>query len=90
MLSAMTASIERLEKMHKKTPGDLESKTALADAYFNRAIALTDAAQYRAHADPIRPERRQVQVGRPEVGGHQGDLLAGKEDADAKPCQDGP
>jgi hypothetical protein len=47
-VSAMTKSIERLEKAYKKTPGDLEAKTALADAYFNRATALTEAAQYRA------------------------------------------
>jgi tetratricopeptide (TPR) repeat protein len=47
-VTAMTASIERLEKMHQKTPGDLEAKVALADAYFNRAMALTNAAQYRA------------------------------------------
>lgn len=47
-VTAMTASIERLEKMHQKTPGDLEAKIALADAYFNRAMALTNAAQYRA------------------------------------------
>src|SRR5262245_54943306 len=39
-VSAMTASIDRLEKMYKKAPGDLEAKTALADAYFNRASAL--------------------------------------------------
>lgn len=41
----MTADIERIEQEYKKNP---KAKEALAKAYFERAFALTEAAQYRA------------------------------------------
>jgi hypothetical protein len=41
----MTADIEKAEKEYKKNPA---TKDQLAKAYFVRATALTDAAQYRA------------------------------------------
>lgn len=47
-VSSMTATIEKAEKAHKDKPSDEKAKTNLADAYFERALALTNAAQYRA------------------------------------------
>jgi len=47
-VSAMTAGIEKAEKAYKQDPRDAKAKEVLADAYFVRAFALTDAAQYRA------------------------------------------
>lgn len=47
-VSAMTANIEKAESNHKAAPKDEKAKLALADAYFERALALTNAAQYRA------------------------------------------
>lgn len=47
-VSALTANIEKTEKAYKKAPKDEKTKMDLADAYFERATALTDAAQYRA------------------------------------------
>ena len=44
-VAEMTANIEKAETEFKKNPN---SKEALAKAYFVRATALTDAAQYRA------------------------------------------
>lgn len=44
-VAAMTADIERAEAEYKKNP---KVKEDLAKAYFVRATALTDAAQYRA------------------------------------------
>ncbi len=41
----MTADIEQAEQEYKKNP---KAKEALAEAYFVRAFALTEAAQYRA------------------------------------------
>jgi tetratricopeptide (TPR) repeat protein len=47
-VGALTAEIEKAAKAYKKAPKDETAKIALADAYFERATALTDAAQYRA------------------------------------------
>lgn len=44
----MDAAIEKAEKEFKKNPADGPTKIALAEAYFIRATALTEAAQYRA------------------------------------------
>jgi tetratricopeptide (TPR) repeat protein len=44
----LTAEIERSEKAFKQNPKDEKVKEALARSYFERAFALTDAAQYRA------------------------------------------
>ncbi len=44
----MTASIEKAEKVFKGKPNDSKAKDTLAEAYFVRAFALTEAAQYRA------------------------------------------
>lgn len=44
-VAEMTANIEKAEKEYKKNP---KAKDELAKAYFERAIALTGAAQYRA------------------------------------------
>ena len=46
-VSEMTAKIEKAEKEYKAKPDD-EKKKNLAAAYFERAFALTKAAQYRA------------------------------------------
>lgn len=47
-VSAMTAKIEKAEKEQKAAPADAKAKENLAAAYFERAFALTEAAQYRA------------------------------------------
>lgn len=47
-VSAMTADIEKAEKAYKQKSSDAKAKEDLAKAYFARAFALTDAAQYRA------------------------------------------
>lgn len=47
-VSEMTADIEKAEKAYKQKPSDAKAKEELAKAYFKRAFALTDAAQYRA------------------------------------------
>jgi hypothetical protein len=47
-VTAMTADIEKAEKEYKAKPADAAAKDALAAAYFKRAFALTEAAQYRA------------------------------------------
>jgi TolA-binding protein len=47
-VSAMTAAIEKAEKDYQAKPKDKQAKEALATAYFERAFALTKAAQYRA------------------------------------------
>ncbi|MDQ3750972.1 MAG: hypothetical protein M3367_18430 [Acidobacteriota bacterium] len=44
-VAEMTANIEKAEKEYKSNP---KAKDALAKAYFERATALTGAAQYRA------------------------------------------
>jgi tetratricopeptide (TPR) repeat protein len=47
-VSEMTANIEKAEKEYKAKPKDAKAKENLATAYFERAFALTEAAQYRA------------------------------------------
>lgn len=47
-VSEMTAAIEKADKTYQAKPNDAKLKSALAEAYFARAFALTDAAQYRA------------------------------------------
>lgn len=47
-VSEMTAKIEKTEKDYKAKPTDAKAKEDLATAYFERAFALTKAAQYRA------------------------------------------
>jgi TolA-binding protein len=47
-VSAMTAAIEKADKDFKAKPNDAKAKEALATAYFDRAFALTEAAQYSA------------------------------------------
>ena len=46
--SAMDAAIEKAALIFKQKPNDASAKTALADAYFARATALTEASQYRS------------------------------------------
>lgn len=47
-VSQMTADIEKAEKDFEKYAKDAKTKQDLAEKYFVRATALTDAAQYRA------------------------------------------
>lgn len=47
-VSAMTAKIEKADKEYKAKSDDEKAKQNLAAAYFERAFALTQAAQYRA------------------------------------------
>ena len=47
-VSAMTATIEKAEKEFKAKSSDAKAKETLATAYFERAFALTKAAQYSA------------------------------------------
>ncbi len=47
-VTAMTAKIEKADKEYKAKPTDAKLKETLAAAYFERASALTEAAQYRA------------------------------------------
>jgi hypothetical protein len=47
-VTEMSAAIEKAEKAYKTKPDDAKLKDELAEAYFKRAFALTDAAQYRA------------------------------------------
>lgn len=47
-VSQMTAAIEKADKEAKAKPNDAKAKNALAEAYFVRAFALTEAAQYRS------------------------------------------
>jgi tetratricopeptide (TPR) repeat protein len=47
-VTEMTANIEKSEKAYKSKTTDEKAKSALAEAYFVRAFALTEAAQYRA------------------------------------------
>lgn len=44
----LDAAIEKAEKAHTAKPSDARAAKALADAYFARASALTEARQYRA------------------------------------------
>lgn len=47
-VSKMTADIENADKSFKQNQNDEKAKGKLAEAYFVRAFALTEAAQYRA------------------------------------------
>ena len=47
-VSEITAKIEQADKNYKAKPGDAKAKEELAKAYFVRAFALTEAAQYRS------------------------------------------
>jgi len=47
-VTEMTAKIEKADKELKAKPTDAKGKENLAAAYFERAFALTEAAQYRA------------------------------------------
>lgn len=47
-VSQMTADIEKAEKSSRQNQRDQKAKNYLAEAYFVRAFALTDAAQYRS------------------------------------------
>jgi uncharacterized lipoprotein NlpE involved in copper resistance len=47
-VTQMNTLIEKAEKDFKAKPNDAKAKETLANAYFNRAFALTDAAQYSA------------------------------------------
>jgi tetratricopeptide (TPR) repeat protein len=47
-VSEMTTDIEKAEKNYKAKSNDEKAKDELARAYFVRAFALTEAAQYRA------------------------------------------
>lgn len=47
-VSQMTADIEKAEKSSRQNQRDEKAKNKLAEAYFVRAFALTDAAQYRS------------------------------------------
>lgn len=47
-VSKMTADIEKAKAIFDKTPTDESAKKGLANAYFERAMALTNVAQYRA------------------------------------------
>lgn len=46
--SEMTAAVEKAEKDYKARATDAKAKEKLSEAYFTRAFALTEAAQYRA------------------------------------------
>ena len=47
-VTAMTAKIDKADKDFKAKPKDEKAKQALATAYFERAFALTEAAQYKS------------------------------------------
>ena len=47
-VSSMTETIEKAKKEYEAKPNDEKAKEVLATAYFTRAFALTDAAQYNA------------------------------------------
>ncbi|HEX8368972.1 MAG TPA: hypothetical protein VF604_10565 [Pyrinomonadaceae bacterium] len=47
-VSEFTTNIEKAEKDYKAKQTGAKAKEALAEAYFTRAFALTEAAQYRA------------------------------------------
>lgn len=47
-VAEMTTNIERSEKAYRQSPKDSKTKLELANDYFTRAFALTEAAQYRA------------------------------------------
>lgn len=47
-LTTFSENIEKSKNEFEANPQDAKAKTRLANAYFNRAFALTEAAQYRA------------------------------------------
>jgi TolA-binding protein len=47
-VTTMTSNIEKAEKEFKAKANDAKAKETLATAYFERAFALTEAAQYSA------------------------------------------
>lgn len=47
-VSELTAAIEKAEKSYQSKQSDAKAKENLGEAYFARAFALTEAAQYRA------------------------------------------
>ncbi|MGI8639000.1 MAG: hypothetical protein ACR2MG_03510 [Pyrinomonadaceae bacterium] len=47
-VSEMTAAVEKAEKIYEEKQKDEKAKENLSRAYFVRAFALTEAAQYRA------------------------------------------
>lgn len=47
-VTKMTENIDKAKAAYDKNPKSDEAKNTLAKAYFERAFALTDAAQYRA------------------------------------------
>ncbi len=47
-VAAMTKNIETAKAAYEKNKNSEEAKKGLAKAYFDRAFALTEAAQYRA------------------------------------------
>jgi tetratricopeptide (TPR) repeat protein len=47
-VSEMTVAIEKAEKDYNARQSDAKAKEKLGEAYFTRAFALTEAAQYRA------------------------------------------
>ncbi len=53
-VSEMTADIEKAEKIYKENPKDEKAKESLSKAYFTRAFALTEAAQYRTALGDLR------------------------------------
>jgi tetratricopeptide (TPR) repeat protein len=68
--SEMNVAIEKAAKEFKQKPNDAAAKTALAEAYFVRATALTEAAQYRSalgdyrrglKLDPTNTEAKEMQ-----------------------------
>lgn len=65
---SLDAAIADAEKTHKSSPNDVKAKKTLAEAYFKRGLALTEARQYAAalgdyrHALKIDPEQRESQT----------------------------
>lgn len=53
-VSQMTADIEKADKAYKQNQNDEKAKDKLAQAYFVRGLALTEAAQYRAALGDLR------------------------------------
>jgi tetratricopeptide (TPR) repeat protein len=72
-VSEMTAKIEKADKEYKAKSTDEKSKKALAGAYFERAFALTEAAQYRAALGDFRkglkldPDNKEAQSMHDEI-----------------------
>lgn len=58
--TAFDAKIAKAEKAHKAKPDDAEARAALADAYFERAFALTEAKQYASALGDYRSALKMV------------------------------